>query len=304
MAIIAGLPELHHSDEMFLSELEQDAACLLDRHESSPRFFVPAEIDDALVDAIKKGDYTPHTEIIPPAVLNALIVNVLTEDGLPYYTSTLIGKAPKGHPFREWVHRWTAEEGRHSPAIMAFIHRTGQIDMTELENARMATNSNPDTPQPESFVEGLVYTAIQEPATEVSHRNTVKQLPDGHRKFGSKAISPVIGDEVKHGNFYGDMSEAALRANPSLTIIGIARQIKTFGMPGQAIPDFEERAKTIAAAGIFGPKQLKQIYDKLFAERWPIWDLPNLTPEAERAREIIAKKLGQLTLLIQRMESA
>lgn len=284
---------LQDSDEMFLNELNDEIGRLYDRHNASPRTFVPSEIDDEIMQGISDEDYVPDVEAIPPEVTDALIVNVLTEDGLPYYTSALINKAPKRHPFRDWLHQWTAEEGRHSPAIMAFIHRSGQVDMRWLEAARMATNANPDTPQPSSFVEGIIYPAIQEPATEISHRNTVNRLPEAHRRMGRKAISPVIGDEVKHGLFYGDLSAAALEVNPSLTIIGIARQIKGFSMPGKSIPGFKEREKAIAAADIFSLRQLKGIYDSLFEKRWKIWDISNLTPDAERAREFIARKLGQ-----------
>ncbi len=295
-------PDLSESDEMFLSELSGEIERLADRHNDSPRIFVPSEIDDEIEQAIRDGAYHPEDEDIEPAVLDALIVNLLTEDGLPYYTSTLEHKSPKGHPFRDWVHQWTAEEGRHSPSIYAFIRRSRQIDMRLLEAARMQTLANPDTPQPESFIEGTVYPAIQEPATEISHRNTVSRLPSTHRKMGRKAISPVVGDEVKHGIFYGELSEKALEFQPSLTVIAIAKQIKGFAMPGKGIPGFRDRAEAIEQADIFGLKQLKQIYDELLATRWPIDKLPNLTPEAEQARDLIFKKLGTMAKILTRRE--
>lgn len=297
-------PELGHTDDMFLSELSSDIERLMNQHNASPRFFVPAEIDDEILQAIKDDRYNPSDEDIAPEVMDALIVNLLTEDGLPYYTSALEHKAPPSHPFRAWVHQWTGEEGRHSPAISAFVHRSGKINMRWLEKARLATMSSPDTPQPASLIEGIIYPAIQEPATEVSHRNTTSRLPEGHRKFGRKAIGPVVGDEVKHGIFYGDLSEAALRVDPSSTVIAIARQVIGFAMPGKAIPDFDERKKAIESAGIFGVKQLSDIYKNLFAKRWPLASLEGLTHDAERARDLIVKKMGQMTNLLARREEA
>lgn len=294
---------LEDSDDMFLHELRGETASLLDRHNTSPKVFVPSELDEEIIQAIHDGRYQPESEIIDQAVADALAVNVLTEDGLPYYTSTLLAKARKDHPFMDWVRQWTAEEGRHSPALMAVIRGCRQINLRWLEKARMHANSHPDTPQPESLVEGLIYTSIQEPATEISHRNTLKRLPEIHFKFGRKAMGYVIGDEVRHGLFYGDMSSAALEINPSLTIIGIARQMKNFAMPGKAIPDFKERSAAIARAGIFNLEELKGIYDRLFEQRWKIWDKTGLTPEAEQAREFIGRKLAQMTVTLQRLKS-
>lgn len=294
------LPELSSSDAMFLSELKSEVVRLYDRHTDKPRIFVPALLLEQIEQDISDGEYNPHDEIIAPEHLDALAVNLITEDGLPFYTSTLLNKSSKDHPFTDWVNLWTAEEGRHSPAIHAFLHRTGQMDMKWLEAQRMQANSHPDTPQPDSFIEGIVYTSIQEPATEISHRNTISQLPPGHRRVARRTISPVVGDEVKHGIFYGDLSAAAIEIDQSLVTIAIARQILGFRMPGLGMPGFAEKAQAIDKAGIFGPAQLLSIYDKLFEERWPIETFENLTPDAERARQLILRKHAQLGKLVAR----
>jgi acyl-[acyl-carrier-protein] desaturase len=296
------LPDLSHTDEMFLSELSGNMTNLLDRHNEKPKFYVPAEIEAEIEQAIRDGSYNPTEEAIPSEITDALIVNLLTEDGLPYYTSALEYRAPKGHPFRTWIHQWTAEEGRHSPAIYAFVKHSKQVDMRWLEVARMKTMSDPDTPQPSSLIEGIVYPSIQEPATEISHRNTINRLPETHRRIGRRAISPVVGDEVKHGNFYGDLSTAAFEFDTSTTIIAIARIIESFAMPGKAIPGFVDRKDAIERADIFGLKQLKEIYDKLFKERWPIERATNLSPVAEQARDRIFRIQRLMATKLRRRE--
>jgi acyl-[acyl-carrier-protein] desaturase len=295
-------PDLSQYDDMFLSELRDEIERATDRHNASPRIFVPVEIDDRIEQDIRDGRYNPDDEAIASEVLDALTVNLLTEDGLPYYTSALEHKAPRNHPFLDWIHQWTAEEGRHSPAIFAFLRRSRQVDMRTLEGLRMATMAHPDTPQPDSFIEGIVYPAIQEPATEISHRNSASRLPETHRKAGRAALSPVVGDEVKHGIWYADISEAALRLNSSLTVIAIAKQVLGFGMPGKGIPGFVDRAKAIERADIFGARQLKTIYDELFETRWPLEKLEGLSAEAEHARDLILKKRRQLAALVLRRD--
>jgi acyl-[acyl-carrier-protein] desaturase len=296
------LPELACSDDFFLNELSQEVTRQMDRHDNSPRIFVPAEIEAEIAQAIRDKSYMPDDEPIPEEVIDALIVNLLTEDGLPYYTSTLEHVAPPDHPFTEWIHWWTAEEGRHSPSIFAFIKLSGKVDLRWLEAARMHTMRYPETPHPKSFIEGLVYPTIQEVATEISHRNTINKLPDTHRKMGRKSISPVVGDEVKHGIFYGNLSEAAFKIDSSTTIIAIARQIKSFSMPGRGIPDFDNRSEAIENAGIFGLRQLKNIYDDLLSTRWPIESAEGLSPDAEKARDLIIRKLGTMAKILSRRD--
>jgi acyl-[acyl-carrier-protein] desaturase len=295
------LPDLAYTDEMFMNELSSEMERLTNQHNASPRVFVPAEIEEEIEQAIRDGHYSPEDEDIPSELTDALIVNLLTEDGLPYYTSALEHKAPRNHPFTNWVHQWTAEEGRHSPAIFAFIRHSRQVDMRWLESARMLTMAHPDTPQPGSLIEGIVYPAIQEPATEISHRNTINRLPDMHRRIGRKAISPVIGDENKHGIFYGSLAEAAYKFDTSATIIAIAKQIAGFAMPGKAIPGFDERKKAIDRADIFGMKQLRAIYSELLAKRWPIESATGLSSIAEKARDDIFRRLRLMDIKLERV---
>lgn len=297
------LPELGDSDEMFLHELSSRIGELASAHIASEKEFFPRDFEDEIDQAVadKTLDLSDEEAQIPEAVKDALFVNLLTEEGLPYYTSTIQSRIPLGHPIREWSHLWTADEGRHGPTISGFLYKTRQFSMRELERARMAMMRKPQTPQPGSFVESLIYPAIQEPATEISHRNTMKFLPKVH-KIGRKALGFVVGDEVRHGKFYREASSAAMEVEPSLTVIGIARQVRDFAMPGLSIPGFKDRADAIEKADIFGLKQLRQIYEDLIVERLGVFRLENLTAAAEQAREDIARRLRLMDKKLERRE--
>ena len=173
------------------------------------------------------------------------------------------------------------------------------MDMRMLERARMAMMAHPDTPQPASFIEGIVYPAFQEPATEVSHRNTMQRLPVGLHKIGRQALAAVSGDEKKHALFYTELTTSALQVDASSTIIAIARQVRDFAMPGKSIPGFKEHAEIIERAGIFGAPQLLAIYEERIDDTWDIWNRSGLSDDAERARDYLKNYLSKMHRVIE-----
>lgn len=294
-----SLPEIDLSttDAMFLDELSTEAEKLLNRHEASPREFFPDDITDQMVEALRDGSFVPEEAPLSDAVKSSLYINYLTEEGLPYYTSALDRRLPLQHAFRDWLHTWTSDEGRHAPAIKNYMHFSRQFDMHTLERARVAMMKFPNTPQPASFIEGNIYPAFQEPATKISHRNTMLHLPKTH-KIGKKALAFVIGDEAKHEDFYSDMTAAALKVSPSITLLGIAYQIRGFAMPGKSIPEFTHHKKVIEDADIFGLSQLKAIYDEKLTKSWDIWNVEGLDETGEKALQYIHGYIEQMGRLL------
>ena len=65
---------------------------------------------------------------IDDAVRSALIVNLLTEDNLPYYFRSVERMFGADGAWGTWARRWTAEEGRHSMAIYGYLMTTRAID--------------------------------------------------------------------------------------------------------------------------------------------------------------------------------
>ena len=68
---------------------------------------------------------------------SSLIVNLLTEDNLPYYFRTIERELGDDGPWGEWSKRWTAEEGRHSMVIYGYLMVTRAVDPVQLERSRM-----------------------------------------------------------------------------------------------------------------------------------------------------------------------
>lgn len=261
-------------------------------HEHVPwslgRDFVPGEAWDA--------DEVP----LPDPVRSALFVNLLTEDNLPYYFQTIDATFGNAGVWREWSHRWTAEEARHSIALRDFMTVTRTLNPRDLEDGRMAQMSGGQVPQPTNPVDAFVYVALQELATRIAHRNTGKALTDAlgdHpvAQAGYDVLSRVAADENFHFLFYRDLTSAALEIAPSIVLPAIERQVREFEMPGTGIPGFKQHAEAIARGGLYNLQQHHdQILQPVVVKWWKIESLQGLTSEAEVARDAVLDRVQRI----------
>jgi len=293
---MGGLVVDPSKDHVLVEELAGPAAALFNRHLAASKQWYPFE-DIPWGDAADFAEEAWNAQQYPlsDGVQSSIIVNVLTEDNLPYYTHTLLSPIKPDHPLREWSRRWTAEEWRHSAAIRDWILATRAIDPYRLEDDRMAQMSLGQVPESQSVAEMIAYVSFQELATQVAHRNTGMALDKTRR--GKKIMSKVAGDEGLHHAFYRDLVLAALEIDPSTMVLAIQSQLRTFKMPGTGIPGFDKHEEAIALAGIFGAQQFLEAVVRPTISYWGILELEGLDAEAERAREKISKNLSGLARL-------
>ena len=277
-----------------LHELAPEAERLLERHLATAQEWFPHEF----VPWSRGRDFEPGEEWdpqvypVPDAVRSALFVNLLTEDNLPYYFRTIERLLGADGPWGEWVRRWTAEEGRHAMVIRDYLTVTEALDPIELERGRMQQVSHGVTPEPPNQAEVMVYVALQELATRISHRATGKLLED---PAGYKVMARVAADENLHFLFYRDLVSAALKADPSTLMLAIERQVHDFEMPGTGIPDYNRHAKAIAKAGIYDVRiHHEQILLPVVLRDWGVTDLVGLSDEAERARDDLVRRIDRI----------
>jgi len=237
-------------------------------------------------------EWVPDDEKIPPSVRSALVVNLLTEDNLPYYFRDIERMFGRDGVWGAWVKRWTAEEGRHSIVIRDYLTVTRAVDPVALERDRMAQVATGVVPEPPTAAEGMAYVALQELATRIAHFNTGKLLKD---QWGYKVMKRVMTDENFHFLFYRDLVSAALEVDPSALVIAIEAQVRDFEMPGTGIPGFSEHAKAIAKAGIYDMQiHHEQILVPVVLRDWAVESLEGLTPEAEQAREALLSRIERI----------
>jgi acyl-[acyl-carrier-protein] desaturase len=270
------------TSDALLCELETTAGRLLDRHLSASKEWFPHE----LVPYGRGRDAEPGREwspdeadlggaVIDDAVRSALLVNLLTEDNLPYYFRSVERMFGPDGAWGTWVRRWTAEEGR------------------------MAQVSGGVTPDPPSAHDGFVYLTLQELATRIAHRTTGHMLGD---PVGYEVMMRVAGDENLHHLFYRDMATQALEADPDGMVLAVERQVIEFAMPGVGIPDFSRHAAAIARAGIYDLSvHHEQILVPVVLRQWRVDQLEGLSPDADAARERLMTHLARCEKVARRL---
>lgn len=288
-------------DVTLLNELEPEATRLLERHLENAEEWFPHDVVpwERALSLIEDG-FTYGTESVPVAVRSALFVNLLTEDNLPWYSRTISRVFSRDSAWGEWVHRWTAEEGRHAIAMRDYITVSGLLDPVELERGRMAQVSTAVVPEPESAADGMCYVAMQELATRISHRNTGKLLND---PIGYNVMMRLSTDENHHHLFYRDLVTKLIEMDPSTAVSALSRQVLNFAMPGVGIPHFEEHAKLIAKAEIYDYViHYEKILVPLLSRHWVIDKVSGLNAAAEQARDVLMNHMARLSKVVARQQ--
>jgi len=236
---------------------------------------------------------------IDEPVRDALFLNLLTEDNLPYYFRDIDRLFGSDSSYGEWARNWTAEEGRHSIVMRDYMTVSRAVDPVALERARMIQVRGGQVPDPGDAIEALAYVSMQELATRISHRNTGKLMKD---EIGTAIMSRVGNDENLHYLFYRDLTSAALEVDPSTTVIAIERAVRNFEMPGTGIPDYERMAREVARAGIYDLLiHHDQILEPVVLRHWKVTELTGLSPEAEQAREALIKRIERTAKVDKRL---
>ncbi|CAN5486461.1 acyl-ACP desaturase [soil metagenome] len=289
-----------------LRDLEPTVERLLERHMESTKEWFPHELVPygRARDADPSTVWTEHdTDLggvtIDDAVRSALVVNLLTEDNLPYYFRSIERMFGADGAWGTWARRWTAEEGRHSMVIYGYLMATRAVDPVALERARMAQVSGGETPDPDNSTEGFIYLALQELATRIAHRNTGKLLGD---PAGYSVMMRVATDENLHHLFYRDLAAAAIAADPNTMIPAMEKQVVNFSMPGVGIPGFTTHAAAIARLGVYDfIIHHEQILVPMVLRHWKVDQIEGLNAEAEQSRERLMARMAKSERVAKRL---
>ena len=292
--------------ENVLDLLEPTVEQLLERHLASSKEWFPHEHvpygrgrDPIPGETWTEDDADLGGAEIDDAVRSSLLVNLLTEDNLPYYFRTVERIFGEDGPWGTWVRRWTAEEGRHAMAIYGYLMVTRAIDPHHLERCRMAQVSGGITPDPPTLQDGFVYLSLQELATRIAHRSTGRMMGD---PAGYDVMMRVAADENLHQLFYRDLASAAIEIDPSGMVCAMEAQVTSFEMPGTGIPGFNEQAKRIAGSGIYDlAVHHEQILVPMISRHWDLEHIEGLDAEAEQARERLVAYLAKSERVAKRL---
>jgi acyl-[acyl-carrier-protein] desaturase len=137
----------------------------------------------------------------------------------------------------------------------------------------------------------MAYVSFQELATRIAHRNTGRLSGDERLE---RLLSRIATDENLHMVFYRDLVAAALEVEPAAMLDAIAIELATFAMPGAQAPQFRRRAAAVAKAGIYDLSVHRNDIVEPLLSYWRIFELTDLPPAAEAAREQIAAVVAEL----------
>ena len=256
-----------------------------------PHEYVPWS-DGRNYDGPLNGDpWTVEDSQMSDVARSALIVNLLTEDNLPSYHHEIATLFGRDAAWGDWVHRWTAEEGRHGIAIRDYLLTTRAVDPVQLERLRMDHMSTGYTALHDDMVRSLAYVSFQELATRVSHRNTGKITGDA---VGDQLLARVAADENLHMVFYRNLLGAALELDPSQTMRAITDVVTNFAMPGTDIAGFQRKAVEMAIAGVYDIRQHRDDVVAPVLRFWNVFEIEGLDAEGEQARTELADFMAEL----------
>jgi len=288
-----------------LRALDQVVVGELNRHEGVAKQWFPHEYvpwsQGRDFDGLMGGDQWSESDCeISDVARSALIVNLLTEDNLPSYHHEIALIFGRDAAWGEWVHRWTAEEGRHAIAMRDYMLVTRMVDPVALERFRMQhMSAGYESAHSGELMASLAYVSFQELATRVSHRNTGKFTND---PMCERLLTRIAADENLHMIFYRNLMAAALEVSPDQAMVAILDVVKNFEMPGTGIPGFARKAVEMAVEGIYDLRQHKdEVLDPVL-RFWKVFELEGLSAEGEAARAELAEFMAGLEKQARRFE--
>jgi len=281
-----------------LRELEQVVEVNLNRHfatakEWFPHEYVPWSRGQDFDGPLGGQAWSVEQSLLSDAARTSLVVNLLTEDNLPSYHHEIATLFGRDGAWGTWVHRWTAEEGRHGIAIRDYLLAARVVDPVELEQARMTHMSAgfANAYRDQSALHGIAYVSFQELATRVAHRNTGRISGD---PVCDQLLARVAADENLHMIFYRNLLAAAFELAPDAAMRAVSDVVTTFQMPGHSIKNFARKSVQIAMAGIY---DLRIHHDEVVLpvlRNINALDTAGLGPAGEKARDELIAFLAEL----------
>lgn len=285
------------SDARLLYALEEVVETELNRHLAVAKEWMPHEYvpwsDGRNFDGIMGGEaWAPEQSKVTDIGRIALVVNLLTEDNLPSYHHEIASLFGRDGAWGTWVHRWTAEEGRHGIVMRDYLLTSRAVDPVELERFRMMHMSEGfESDNRHSMLHSVAYVAFQELATRVSHRNTGHQSGD---PVCDRMLARIATDENLHMVFYRNLLAAALQLAPDLTMQAIRDVVVQFRMPGHGMPGFERAAARMAIGGIYNLRIHHDDVLQPVLRHLKVLEVSGLSPDGLRAQEELGMFMGGL----------
>lgn len=211
---------------------------------------------------------TDHSE-----KLNQIIEGFFAvEQYVPDYVTSLIQVVRTSYGRSHFHIRWGSEEEKHSDlwenALLFSQFRTPQW----IEDYKEALRSQAWELPWDNPLHMIMYTVIQERATQVNYLNTgliargrtdYAEFQDEEDPVLAHASQLIAIDEAAHYNFFMEGARLFLYYYPAQALEALQDVIQFFAMPaGHLIPDYDKFAEVVASSSVYGPREhLKDVVD-------------------------------------------
>lgn len=217
-------------------------------------------------------DWDPSSMTLPRAFTDACEILLLLKDDLAAHHRELVEHFILEDWWGRWLGRWTAEEHLHAIALREYLVVTREVDPTANEEARVEYLMQGYRADAYTQVETLVYMALTERTHAVFCRHLAAQLEE---PILAGLIDRIARDEVRHELFFSNLVAHCLTYTRDETIAAIAKRAAELQVVGGDIRAYQDKVQNVAAAGIFGPADLRQAIADRITE-WGVADEPQL----------------------------
>ena len=187
------------------------------------------------------------------------------EQYTPDYTSEVIRVIRKQEGRANFTLRWGAEEEKHAELWRNVLLFSRRRSPQWLDDYTANLRSTPWTLPWDQPIHMLLYTVLQERATELNYLNTALIAAGKHPKSPLKAdeddvlvqVARTIAiDEAAHYHFFLEGARLYLYYFPEETLEALCDVLRAFMMPAsEIIPNYDAFIATLYEARVFGPTQ-------------------------------------------------
>ncbi len=217
-------------------------------------------------------DWDPSQATLPKAITDACEILLILKDNLASHHRELVEHFILEGWWGRWLGRWTAEEHLHAIALREYLVVTREVDPAANEQVRVEHVMKGYRANSYTQIETLVYMAFLERSHAVFCGSLAAQVEEPAL---AGLIDKIAKDEVRHEEFFANLVAHCLEFARDETIAAIVARAASLDVLGADIDAYRDKVENIAAAGIFGPAQLRQVIsDRIIA--WGLTGEPQL----------------------------
>jgi len=264
-----------------------------------PNDFLPDLTSEDWVEQLRK--FRQRAVEIPDDVMVVLVGDMVTEEALPTYQTWLNQleavedkTGVSDNPWAQWSRGWTSEENRHGDLLNKYLYLTGRVDMRAIEVTTHYLIKHGFDPQTENDPYlGFVYTAFQERATKISHKNVGVLASRAGEDHLHKICGIIAGDEARHERAYTLFMNKVFDLDPAQAVQAFAKMMKKkITMPANLMydgktPDLFSKFSAVAQSiGVYTARDYADIIDHL-VKKWKVATIQGLSGAAAEAQDYL-----------------